>query len=126
MRPYILFSLLAVTLMTSCLGPQEQPVTKEEALKLAHDIDSAIAIENADFFVNVINMDIFMQRVAAATGLKKSRSLKQEMLRGLKTANMGGQIINSISQGKGSYQLVKHYEKIKCNILSIVCMAKVD
>jgi hypothetical protein len=117
MRPYILVTLLAMTLMTACLGPQEQPVTKDEALKLAHCIDSAIGIEDADFFVKMINMDIFMQKVAAATGLKKSRGLKKEMERGLKTANMGGQIINSISDGKGSYQLVKHYEKNKVHHL---------
>jgi len=113
MRPYLLCSLLAITLITSCLGPQEKPVTKEEALIMARNIDSAIATGNEEQYFGLIQMDVFMQRVSKASDKEYASSAKRGFKAGIKSANLGGQIINASKDGKGFYQLVKHYEKNK-------------
>lgn len=112
MRPYILFSLLAITLITSCLGPQEQPVSQDEAREMAQRIHSAIANKNDEMFLGFIQLDVFTERISKASGKDIPRSFKKGLKTGMKSANLGGQIIEAI-QNKGSYELVKQYEKDK-------------
>src|SRR5687767_5906664 len=113
MRPYIICSLLVVTLaMASCLGPQEQPVSQDEARVMAQKINSAIANKSDETFLGFIQLDVFTQRISDASGKEIPRSFKKGLKEGMKNANLGGQIIEAIKD-KGSYELVKQYEKNK-------------
>jgi thioredoxin-like negative regulator of GroEL len=113
MRPYIICSLLVVTLaLTSCLGPQEQPVSQEEARVMAQKINSAIASKSDETFLGFIQLDVFTERISRASGKEIPGSFKKGLKAGLKNANLGGQIIEALKD-KGSYELIKQYEKNK-------------
>jgi tetratricopeptide (TPR) repeat protein len=115
MRPYILCSLLAVSLfITSCQQRNEQPVSKEEALAFAKSLDSSIAAGNKDYFMEQLHMEVLFERIEKISNVPMTSDLKRGMKEGFKQGgSIGEQIIRETGNGKGSYSIVRQYEKDK-------------
>jgi tetratricopeptide (TPR) repeat protein len=101
--------LLAPLLFFACKFP-ERPVTKEEALQLAHKMESTIAIRNPVLMDKIIDEDEFSHRVAESNDHTLNRSLMNGAIEGIREAHFGQQIVQALGP-EGTYQLVKQYEK---------------
>lgn len=112
MRHTLFLSLLfAGFIIAGCSSP-DQPVSFEEAEKFSKQIDSSINYRNAKYFTSLINVKELGKRVEKSSTHKLSAGMERGIGEGLNKTDMGGQIIRQVEK-KGSYELVKHYEKDK-------------
>ncbi|HQW44408.1 MAG TPA: hypothetical protein PLX74_09525 [Chitinophagaceae bacterium] len=100
-----IFSLLLILLATSC-QPKQKPVTADEAKIFAQKLESSLERRNPDFMDEAIAKTEFFKKAGLGSG-KEARSFGAGLEQSMK---MGSAIIKSISK-KGTYQLVKQYEK---------------
>ncbi|HMR91341.1 MAG TPA: tetratricopeptide repeat protein [Chitinophagaceae bacterium] len=112
MRYFLLLLSAAALLFTSCRQTREEAVSKEEALALAREIDASIENKKPKNFDNLLNADMLARRIAQNKGVAESPAFLQGIKEGFARVNMGNQIIRGLGD-KGTYQLVKHYEKDK-------------
>jgi tetratricopeptide (TPR) repeat protein len=116
MRPTLLISLLfASFLFVRCSSP-DQPVTFDEAENFSKQIDSSINYRNPKYFTSLINLKELSKRIEKSSPRKLSSAMEKGIGQGLDKTDMGGQIIRQVEK-KGSYELVKHYEKDKVHHL---------
>lgn len=104
---YLLLS--CVLFAVSCSEP-EKPVTKEEAAKVATALTRAIARQDADRFNNLLDMDAIEKRIQDQAGSKVSRQLVARAMKPLRSGDYGKEIVRTVGT-KGTYELVKQYEK---------------
>lgn len=102
----IAFSLSAALLFASCNAEKEQPVTPGEAKDFARQVQSSIEKRNPDFYNTAIDKKTFLKKAGLSSG-KNARSFGSGLDERLR---MGTTMVNSLSK-KGTYQLVKQYEK---------------
>lgn len=110
MSRFISFAFLLL-IIASC-SDKEQPVTKEEAMNMAHVIDSAINNKKSAYFNSLLNEKAFAAKVAKTSGLSLSAELKKEVKAALTQSDLGDKVIMGMGSS-GTYELVKQYEKDK-------------
>lgn len=101
---YILFVL-------SCSEP-EKPVTKEEAVRVAASLAETIGRRNASLLNKLLDAEAFENRIHQQSQFKLNRSMVAGAMKGIRGGEFGHQIVTSLSK-KGTYELVKRYEKDK-------------
>jgi hypothetical protein len=101
--------LLYILFVTACSVPEE-PVTKAEATALAASVSQAIANHNASRFNDLLDMEALEKRINNQSQNKLNRSVLEGAMKGLKSGELGRQIVRSLAE-KGTYELVKQYEK---------------
>ena len=99
----VIFILLS---LFSCSSSPEEPVTVQDAKDFARQIQSSIEKRQPEFYNNAFDKKTFLKKA----GLPKERDARAFSSALSDKLKMGTQLINSISE-KGTYQLVKHYEK---------------
>jgi tetratricopeptide (TPR) repeat protein len=101
--------VLAPILYFSCKAP-EKPVTKDEASQLAKKIIHSVQNHNSVILDNIFDAQVFARRVASEAKKSLSKDIVNGAMEGLKSAHFGQQIVTAVGE-KGSYELVKQYEK---------------
>ena len=105
----LLIVLLSPLFLFSC-KEKEQPLSKEEALEVAQKIDSSINKKQPRYFSELMDVDVFSERIAKAGDSKYAKQIKKEMKNFWHQLDMGDKIVQSLGE-TGQYKLVKHYEK---------------
>ncbi len=109
-RPIFFSCLMAFSIiMFSSCRPKEKPVTKEEALKMAADIEASIKQKNGSVLNNAVDVNLLMSRmdlpnkekIFGQSGFKKGLNEKMKL----------GTIILQSMKKEGSYEMVKQYNK---------------
>ncbi len=85
-------------------------MSKEEASKLAKEIESSVKQKQTEKLNNIFAADAFTKRITSASSKKIDNSLLLGIRKGINELHFGQQILTGIGP-KGSYQLVKQYEK---------------
>ena len=101
--------VLCLLFFIGCTEP-EQPITKEEAVKFAVSLTNAVRGHNGDRFTELLDLKSFGRRIMSESGDKLQRSMVKEAVDKIKSGTFGKQIIQSLGE-KGTYKLVKQYEK---------------
>ncbi len=109
-RPLFFSCLMAfsVVLFSSC-RPNEKPVTKEEALKMAADIEASIKQKNGSVLNNAVDVNLLMSRMDLPD--KEKLFGQSGFKNGLNEKMKLGTIVLQSMQDGGSYQMVKQYNK---------------
>ena len=104
-----LFIMLAVC---SCHNQvKEDPVNKQEALKIARQIELAAVRKRASTINQLIDLPAFCRRMEEHSAMKVTAAMKTEIQKGLNEQKiLGSDIIESLGK-MGSYSLLKRYEK---------------
>jgi hypothetical protein len=95
--------------VTACSEP-EKPVTKEEAARVAALVTNAMTQRNAGPFNELLDLEAFEKRVVSHGGNKINRLVVAGAMKSMKSGEFGHQIANALGD-KGTYELVKQYEK---------------
>lgn len=96
-------------LLYACHLP-DKPVSQQEAVTLAHQIERSVVNHNESFLNNIFEEKRFAQRVLEAAHQRLNFKLAAEAKAALTQAHWGHQIITATSGG-GTYTLVHQYEK---------------
>lgn len=104
---YIFLSFLLFFI--ACSEP-EKPVTKEEAAKVAASLTDALAHRNAGPFNELLDLDAFEERVINHGRNKLNASIVAGAMKTMRSGEFGLQIVRALGD-KGTYELVKQYEK---------------
>jgi hypothetical protein len=95
----------------ACTTPEE-PVSAQEAVKLAHAIEKWIKNDSAENLNKIIDASALSKRIEEHAGNAANQSFLRGVRDALKNADLGQQIARGIEK-KGSYLLIKQYEKDK-------------
>lgn len=106
----LLFFFLSLFLFVIACSEPELPVTKEEAAAVAASLTKAGAHRNAERFNELIDLDAFEKRIQNHAHNTLSRSMMAGAMEGMKKGTFGLQIAKALGN-KGTYELVKQYEK---------------
>jgi len=90
----------------------EEPVSTQEAISLAHSIEKWIKNDSAENLNKFIDASAFSKRIKEHAGNAVDQSFLQGVRDALKNTDLGQQIARGIGK-KGSYLLIKQYEKDK-------------
>ncbi|NOT51807.1 MAG: hypothetical protein HOP10_11090 [Chitinophagaceae bacterium] len=104
----LLTSVLILCVCLSCSQEKVEPVTAQEAKDFARQLQSSIEKRNSDFFNEAIDEEKFLKK-AGLDDEKDARSFGAGLSDKM---NIGTQLVRSLSK-KGTYELVKQYEKDK-------------
>lgn len=104
---YIFLSFLLFVI--ACSEP-EKPVTKEEAAKVAATLTDALAHRNADGLNDLLDLDALEKRIVSQANNKLNRSSVVGAMKSLSSGEFGIQVVRTLGD-KGTYELVKQYEK---------------
>lgn len=105
----LLIALCTPLFLFSC-KEKEQPLSKAEALEVARKIDSSINKKQPRYFSELMDVDMFSERIAKAGDPKYASAVKKEMKSIWHQLDMGDKIVQSLGE-EGQYKLVKQYEK---------------
>lgn len=101
--------LLCILIAAACTEP-ERPVTKEEAAALAKSLKSNIAHRKSNWLNEVLDIKAFETRIREAAHNNLNESMLKGAMKSMESGEFGEQVIKSLGK-KGSYELVKQYEK---------------
>jgi hypothetical protein len=104
---YIFLSFLFFAI--ACSEP-EKPVTKEEAAEVATSLVNAFAHRNASRLNELLDLDAFKKRVMNHADNKLAPSMVAGAMKSMRSGEFGLQIVRVLGN-KGTYELVKQYEK---------------
>lgn len=113
MRPLFACKIAVVFVLLASCTENEQAVSKEEALAMAHIIDSAIANNKVSYYGSLLNIDILAKRIAASSEVGDLKQFKKGLQEGMKNSELGRQIVEGLKNEGGGYELVRHYERNK-------------
>jgi thioredoxin-like negative regulator of GroEL len=106
---YTILILLPLLWLYSCnLG--EHPVSKEEATKVANELQNSFLQRNPDYANNILEINSFCKRIEKNTNIRLTREEKKSLAEGLKKRKLGTEIVNALGT-EGSYRLLRQYEK---------------
>ena len=108
-RKTLLLFLCSAVSFGACRLP-EPPVSKEEALTLAHRIEHSTAKHDSTLLNRIFDEKALAQHVSDAGGFFLSRTLIASAIKGFTGGGLGTKVVQAIGSD-GSYQLVKQYEK---------------
>jgi len=103
-------TFLSFLLFVIACSEPEKPVTKAEAAKVAAILTNAMAHRNAAPFNELLDLDAFEKRVVNHSYNGISHSIVAGAMKSMKSGELGSQIVKALGN-KGTYELVKHYEK---------------
>lgn len=103
--------LLFTACLSSCSLPSN-PVSKDEALKLAHRLEYSATNHDYAVLNNIFDEKEFSHRISAAGGLFMSKALIKGAIHGFQQGQYGKAVIDAMGK-EGSYELIKQYEKDK-------------
>jgi len=103
--------LFFTTYLCSCSLPTN-PVSKDEAMKLAHRLEHSAANHDYSVLNNIFDEKEFSHRISAAGGLFMSRELIKGAIQGFQQGQYGKAVVDAMGKD-GSYELIKQYEKDK-------------
>ena len=106
------FLLTALLFIAASCRQEEKPLTKAEALDFAKKVEISIGKRDGKMLDDAIDQKAFYKKMNLESG-SDARSFQAGLKKGM---NMGTKITESLS-AKGSYDLVKHYEKDKIHHL---------
>jgi hypothetical protein len=101
--------LLYVLFVTAC-SEQEKPVTKQEASEAAVALTKSMAHHDASVLNEMLDFDALEKRVMDESGHKLKPAFVTGAFSSLRSGDFGLQIARSLGE-KGTYELVKQYEK---------------
>ena len=101
--------LLLVLFVTACSDP-EMPVTKEEAKAIAKSLTESIAQRKAGRLTELIDLDALEKRIREQSQSNLNESMLKGAMNSMRSGEFGQQIVKSLGK-KGTYELVKQYEK---------------
>lgn len=104
------YSLLLFVLFAMACSQQEKPVTKEEAMAVAKSLQESIARRSTGRFNELFDLDALRKRIMDASQNKLNRAMVNGALSSIKSGELARQIVSSLGD-KGTYELVKQYEK---------------
>lgn len=108
-RKVLMPSLIFVLTLHSCSIP-DRPVSREEALALAHRIERSVTQHDYSLLNRIFDEKAFAGRVAKAGGVFLKKELIQEAMEGFHKREFGKQVFDALGDD-GSYELIKQYEK---------------
>lgn len=108
-RKTLILSLLSLLILHSCSIP-DRPVSKEEALALAHRIERSVTQHDYSVLNRIFDEKAFAAKVAKEGGIFLNKSLLQGAMEGFHKRAFGKEIIDMLGDN-GSYELIKQYEK---------------
>ena len=108
-RKTLILSLLSLLILHSCSIP-DRPVSKEEALALAHRIERSVTQHDYSVLNRIFDEKAFAAKVTKEGGIFLNKSLLQGAMEGFHKRAFGKEIIDMLGEN-GSYELIKHYEK---------------
>ena len=97
---------LLISILSFGCKDDKKPLTKEEAIAFANQVENSIANRDPDFIDRSIDIDELFKR-AKIPKTKESSQVKSKLEESMK---LGATIINTLSS-KGSYKLLRQYEK---------------
>jgi hypothetical protein len=106
------YALLFIPLLFASCSLRENPVTKDEALKLAHRIEYSAAHRDNALLNNIFDEKELARRISKEGGLLMSSALVKGAVEGFQQGQFGKAIIDALGKD-GSYELIKYYEKDK-------------
>ena len=111
MKSFSRFSIFLKSSVFFCLcflscSQEEKPVTGQEARDFARQLQSSVEKRSGAFFDEAIDKKKFLKKAGLANE-KDARAIRSGLTEKM---NIGTQLVNSLSK-KGTYQLVKQYEK---------------
>ncbi|HVU57841.1 MAG TPA: hypothetical protein VHD83_22420 [Puia sp.] len=109
-RSYALL-LILILFLGSCSMP-EHPVSKEEAMKLAHRIEYSATRHDYSVLNNIFDEKELSRRISAEGSLFMSRALVKGAIEGFQQGQYGKAVIDAMGKD-GTYELIKQYEKDK-------------
>ena len=101
--------LLIITSLYACTVKEEK-VTAAEATAVCQKLEKDAKVRSPDFLSDVLNREVFAERVSASSNGQVNSLIKKGIQEGLKNNVLGQQIVNALGKD-GSYELVKQYEK---------------
>jgi tetratricopeptide (TPR) repeat protein len=90
----------------------DHPVSKEEAMKVAHRIEYATARHDYTVLNNIFDEKVLSQRISGEGGLFMSKALIKGALEGFQQGQYGKAVVEAMGQ-YGTYEMIKRYEKDK-------------
>ena len=106
----VIFVLVICSLIFSACVREEKPVTATEAITIINIIDSSIKAKRPGEFNKLFSAKLLSARIAKKQNKRVDNSLMKGITAALNNATLGQQIISGMRH-KGSYELVKQYEK---------------
>jgi hypothetical protein len=104
------YSLLLFVLFAMACSQQEKPVTKEEAMAVAKSLQESIARRSTGRFNELFDLNALRQRIITASQNNLNKAMVDGALSTIKSGELTRQIVTSLGD-KGTYELVKQYEK---------------
>ncbi|OQP64138.1 hypothetical protein A3860_22290 [Niastella vici] len=101
--------LLYILFAAACSEP-EKPVTKEEAAAMAKSLKTNIAHRKSNWFNEVLDIKAFESRIREAAHNKVNETMLKGAMKSIESGDFGEQVIKALGK-RGSYELVKQYEK---------------
>src|SRR5579872_6280320 len=101
--------LAVMSALGACRLP-EPPVSKEEALALAHRVERSTSRHDSILLNRIFDEKALTQRVGDACGIFLSRNLIAGAVKGVAEGGLGSKVIRAMGSD-GTYQLIKQYEK---------------
>lgn len=108
----LLYACLIPALCLSSCSMPDKPVSKEEALKLAHRIEYSTANHDYSVLNNIFDEKELSRRISGEAGLFMSKTLIKGAIRGLKQDQYGKTVVDAMGK-EGTYEMIKQYEKDK-------------
>jgi len=110
-RLFYLFLLIPALYLCSCTMP-DNPVSKEEAAKLAHRIEYSAANHDYSVLNNIFDEKELSRRVSTEGGLFMNKALIKSAIQSFQQDQYGKAVIDAMGKD-GGYQLIRQYEKDK-------------
>src|SRR5690349_3029297 len=101
--------LLCILFAAACSQP-EKPVTKEEAAAMAKSLKNNIAHRKSNWLNEVLDIKAFENRIREAAHNKLNETMLKGAMKSMESGDFGEQVIKNLGK-RGTYELVKQYEK---------------
>jgi hypothetical protein len=106
----LLYACWIMILFTVACSEPEKPATKEEAAQFAQSLESSMNKHSAAKFNEALDLAALEKRIYASGDSKIDSRIVTGAMKELKSGQLGTQIMQALGK-KGTYQLVKQYEK---------------
>lgn len=109
-KTIVLLLLLPIYLL-SCT-PEEQPITKEEAIAFAQRLETSIANGHSQLFDSIFANQAFADHIAKEAGEAMDKSYVKGLVVALQEKKIGREMLKNMGSD-ATYEFLHHYEKDK-------------
>src|SRR5687767_4385628 len=110
MRHKIFIGFLMALFFSSC-KPDVKPVTKEEAVEFARQLEESINKKDPSILNEIFDPATIKKRIYDASNKKIPSDVLAQVPEALQKKKMGNEVIRSMGADGGTYQIVRVYEK---------------